>query len=142
MPLQTLGWFAAVMLSGGLGFQTLLEARGGRAAGFAAILVGVVPLMAGAVLGAVSKAMLATAVWLVGLSPLSVPFYAVGSLLSIADLPDAVARDVPRAFYCWLSVGALVTLWLSWRLWVARRAMAASVLALPPTLPLSPTPSC
>jgi len=139
VPLQTLGLFAAVMLSGGLGFQALLEARGGRTVGLTAILVCVVPLMAGVVLGVLSKGLLSTAVWLVGLSPLSMPFYAVASLLSIADLPDAVARDVPRAFYCWLSVGAVVTIWLSWRLWAARQAMARNVRAVPPALPVEET---
>jgi len=68
------------------------------------------------------------------------PFYAVGSLLSLAELPDALVRAVPQAFYCWLGVCVGAMLLLSWRLWVARRAMAASVLALPPTLPQNATP--
>ena len=131
VPLRTLGFFAAVMLAGGLGFQTLLEWKGGRVVGLTAIFVGVVPLMVGAVCSAVSERLLATALWLIGMSPVSLPFYAAGSLLSIAELPVVAARAVPRAFYFWLLVGVLVMLWLSVRLWAARQAMARRVLAAP-----------
>ena len=145
VPLSTLGYFAAIMLSCGVGFQALLEAKGGRVVVLVGILAGGVPLMVGAVLSAIDG-MLATAAWVTGISPLSLPFYAVGSLLSLAELPDAVIHAVPQAFYCWLGVCVGAMLLLSWRLLVARRAMAASVLALPPTLPLKPhqraNPSC
>ena len=137
MPLSTLGYFAAIMLCVGGGFQALLEAKGGRTVALTGILLGVVPLMAGAVLSAVSG-MLATAAWLIGMSPLSLPFYAVGSLLSIAELPEEVVKAVPRAFYCSLGVWIGVSLWLSWRLWTARKAMAGNVLALPPAPPATP----
>jgi hypothetical protein len=52
-------------------------------------------------------------------------------LLSLAELPAQLARAVPRAFYFWLLVSVLVTLWLIARLRVARRAMADSALAAP-----------
>ncbi len=134
VPLSTLVYFAAVMLSSGVGFQALLEAKGGRAVVLAGILVGVVPLMAGAVCSAVSG-MLTTAMWVIGVSPLVLPFFAAGSLLSIADLPEAVVHTVPQAFYVWLGIGVVAMLWLSWRLWAARKAVAGNVLALPPALP-------
>jgi hypothetical protein len=51
VPLRTLAFFVAVTLTGGLSFQALLEAKGGRAVGLATILVGVVPIMVGTVLG-------------------------------------------------------------------------------------------
>ena len=134
VPLSTLGLFAAVMLSGGCGFQALLEAKGGRSVALAGILVAVVPLMIGAVCSAVSG-MVTTAVWVIGMSPLSLPFYAVGSQLSIVDLPEEVTHAVTQAFYCWLGLGMAVMLWLSWRLWVARSGMAGSGMAQPPALP-------
>ncbi|MEI6603920.1 MAG: hypothetical protein WCP35_01330 [Verrucomicrobiota bacterium] len=127
VSLLTLGFFAAIMLSCGSGCQALLEAKGGRVVVLSGILVGVVPLMAGAVLSAVSG-MLATAAWLIGISPLSLPFYAVGSLLSIAELPDSVVDAVPQAFYCSLAGWMGGMLWLSWRLWAARKVMAVRVL--------------
>ena len=131
VPLRTGLFFAAVMLTGGVGFQALLEARGGRALGMAAIFVGAVPIMAGAVLGSNGDRLLPVAAWLIGISPMSLPFYAVGTLLPLAELPAAAARAVPRAFYFWLAVGGLTTLWLAGRLWASRRAMARSVLAAP-----------
>jgi len=119
VPWSTLGVFAAVMLSSGGAFQALLEAKGGRSVALTGILVAVLPLMAGAVLSAVSG-MLASAAWVLGISPLSLPFFAVGSLLSIAELPEAVVHAVPQAFYCWLGIWVGGALWLSWRLWIAR----------------------
>jgi hypothetical protein len=96
-----------------------------------AIFVGVIPIMAGAVLSTGSE-LRPIAVWLVGISPVSLPFYAAGTLLPIADLPEELARAVPQAFYFWVCVALLVTLWLSRRLWTARKAMADNVRAAPP----------
>ncbi len=131
VPFRILGYFAAVMLAGGIGFQALLEAKGGRIVGLAAIFVGVVPLMAGTVLGTISDRLIPLASWLVGMSPVSMPFYAAGTLLSLAELPAQAARAVPRAFYFWLLVAVLVTGWLIVRLRAMRQAMARSVLSVP-----------
>lgn len=128
VPLPVLGYFAAVMLTAGIGFQALLEAKGARVFGLASIFVGAVPIMAGAVLGAISERMVPIATWFIGLSPASLPVYAAGSLLSLADLPREAARALPRAFHFWLFVGALVSGWLVARLWSARRAIARDTL--------------
>ena len=130
VPWRVLGFFAAVMLTGSLGFQTLLEAKGGRALGFAAIFIGAVPIMAGTVLG-ISERMVPLAVWIAGVSPVSMPVYASGTLLSLAELPTHAARAVPRAFYFWLFTGMLACVWLIVRLWAARRAMAKNILDAP-----------
>ena len=119
------------MVTGGVGFQALLEARGGRVVGLVAIFVGVIPLLAGTVLGAISDRMIPLASWLIGISPVSMPFYAAGTLLSLAELPPQAVRAIPRAFYFWLFVSGLVTAWLIVRLWATRQAMARSVLAAP-----------
>ena len=131
VPLRTFGYFAAVMLTGGVGFQALLEAKGGRVVGIVAIVFGAVPVMAGVVIAPISNRMIPLASWLIGISPVSLPVYAPGTLLSIAQLPSEAARAVPRAFYFWLLVGVLVMLWLIARLWAVRTAMAKSVLAEP-----------
>ena len=131
VPLAVLGYFTAVMFAGGVGFQTLLEVRGGRAVGLTAIFVGVLPLMIGAVLST-SDRLIPTASWLIGISPASMPFYAAGSLLTISELPTAAARAVPRAFFFWLLVSVLVTVWLTVRLWVARKTIANTYLETPP----------
>jgi hypothetical protein len=121
-------FFAAVMLTGGVGFQALLEAKGGRTLGLAAIFAGVVPIMAGTVLGTISDRLIPLASWLVGISPLSMPVYAAGTLLSIVELPVHAARAVPRAFHFWLFVSGIVTVWLVIRLRAARKEMAQLVI--------------
>ena len=131
MPLRNLAFFIAVMVTGGVGFQALLETKGGRTVGLVTILVGIVPIMIGVVFAAIGPRMIPFASWLIAISPISLPVYAAGTLLSIADLPVEAASAVPRAFYFWLMVSALVMLWLVARLWVARRAMAKNVLASP-----------
>jgi hypothetical protein len=79
--------------------------------------------MAGMVLGVISDRMIPAAVWLTGISPASMPFYAVGSLLPIAELPAVAARAVPRAFQFWLFVSAVTAVWLLVRLRQSRRMM-------------------
>ncbi len=126
VPLKVLGYFTLVMLTGGLGFHALLEARGGRVVGLAIIFIGVVPLMIGAILSVSSNRLLPAASWLFGLSPASAPVYAVGTLLELSELPAKVARSIPYAFYFWQAVFALTTLWLLVRLHAARKRIAES----------------
>ena len=128
VPLPVLGHFALVMLTGGLGFHALLEAKGGRIVGLAVIFVGIVPLMVGAVVSASNNRLIPAASWLFGISPASGPVYASASLLSITELPANLARSVPRAFYFWQAVSLLVTLWLIGRLWSARKEIAGSAI--------------
>ena len=132
VPLQVLGYFTVVMLTGGLGFHALLEAKGGRIVGLAAIFVGIVPLMVGAVVSASNNRLIPAASWLFGISPASGPVYASATLLSITELPANLARSVPRAFYFWQAVSLLVTLWLISRLWSARKAIAGSAIKREP----------
>jgi hypothetical protein len=130
VPLPVLGYFSAVLLAGGVGFQTLLETKGGRTVGLAAIFVGVVPIMIGAVLS-VSDRLVPAASWLTGISPASLTFYAPGTLLTLADLPASAAHAVPHAFFFWLGVSLFTTLWLSIRLRASRCAMAKCTLTNP-----------
>jgi hypothetical protein len=134
VPIGVFGLFAAVLLSAGVGYQALLEAKGGRHVTLTAIFVGVVPVMIGAVM-AVSENLAPIAVWLIGMSPLSLPVYASSSLLSLAELPEGLSRAMPRAFQFWLFVAILTCCWLVKNLWVARRAMARKVLDAPAAEP-------
>ncbi len=123
--------FALVTLAAGLVFQLMLETWGGRAVTLTAIFAGVVPVMAGAVLLPVGDRLLPAAAWLISLSPLSTPFYAAGSLLSLSELPVEIARAVPRAFMFWQIVATVAALWLVKRLFTKRREMARRVLQEP-----------
>lgn len=129
VPLSTLGYFIAVMLAAGLSYQMLLEIKGGRAVGFATIVIGVAPLMIGAVLYSIGEWLYPTASWVVGLSPMSLPLYASCSLLSLSDLPDGFALAIPKAFHFWLLVAILVTIWLLVKLRATRAAMAEKILS-------------
>ena len=131
VSLRTLGYFLAVMITGAVGFQALLEAKGGRAIGLAAILLGVLPIMVGTVLWPISDKLIPAAAWFAGISPMSMPFYASSTLLSIAELPMHTALAVPRAFYFWLFVAAIAAAWLAIQLRSMRSAMARSVLSEP-----------
>ena len=133
VPLRTLGYFIAVMFAGGVGFQTLLEGKGGRVLGLATIFVGVVPVMVGSVMASISDRFAPAAAWLIGMSPVSTPFYASGTLLSIAELPGNIARAVPRAFHFWLFVGLIVALWLAVQLRANRQKIAKDVLQVAAT---------
>ncbi|MEK7952108.1 hypothetical protein [Luteolibacter soli] len=128
MTTKILLFFALVMVTAGVGFQVLLEAKGGRVVGLVTIFAGIVPPMAGAVIAPISKGLAPLSVWLFGMSPASLPLYASGSLLSLSELPVEIARAVPRAFQFWLFITTVACLWQISRLWVSRRAKAKSVL--------------
>jgi hypothetical protein len=128
LPVTVLGYFAVLMLSSGLMFQALLEKGGGRAIGLAGVLVGVVPVMVGTVLGIISDRLQPLAIWVTGMSPASMPFYAAGGLLPLAELPPHAARALPRAFHFWLLVSAITALRLLWVLRQSRQHMKQSAI--------------
>lgn len=131
VPIEVLGYFTAVLFAGGVGMQLLMEWKGGRTVFLVAILLGVVPIMIGAVLSVINDNRVSLAAWVIGISPISLPFYAAGSLLTISELPVEAARAVPRAFNFWLLVSCLVTFWLIFSLRKFRKAMAQKVLEQP-----------
>lgn len=141
VPPEVFAVFVAVMATAGVGFQVLMESKGGRSVAMAAIFIGIVPIMIGAVLAASSNRLIPAAAWLIGMSPLSFPMYAAGSSLSLAELPQAVSLAIPRAFQVWLSVAALTTFWLVIRLRASRKSRAASALAAPAPAGLAAIPS-
>lgn len=126
--MTVLVYFTAVLFVAGVGAQLLMEWKGGRAVFLTVILVGVVPLMVGSVFAVVGGTMTPLAIWIMGISPASLPFYASGSLLSLAELPQGAARALPRAFQFWLFVSCITALWLAVKLRTSRKKMAARVL--------------
>ena len=129
MSLKILLFYALVMVAAGVGFQALLESKGGRVVGLVTIFAGIVPVMAGAVIAPIDDSLAPLAVWLFGISPASLPMFASASLLSLSELPMEVARAVPRAFQFWLFVTTMACVWRISRLWVSRREKAKSVLS-------------
>ena len=119
LPTMAIAAFLLVMATAGLGFHALLEGRGPRAAGMAAIFIGVVPIMVGSILGTMGFSVVAT--WLMGISPVMAPMYASGVMLPMTDAGADIMRSLPRAFWFWQFVGTILTLRLIHWLWQSLR---------------------
>ena len=119
--------FALVLIGGGLACQAILEAWGWPRLFLVGVLVGVLPILAGGILGSVSDRTLPPAIWIGALSPLAAPGYATAILIPSVDLPMEIARAVPRAFWFCQGLTVLVTLWLLVRLRQIHRSRRESV---------------
>ena len=128
MPAIALGSFALAFFAAGLGFQALIEGQTGRTVGLTAIFLGVVPLLVGAIIALSSNGLAAPATWLIGVSPMSSTFYAASATLPVADFPIDIERALPRAFWFWQGIGALVAITLLVKLRQSRKAIAKSTL--------------
>lgn len=125
VPASVFCYFLFVLLSAAICFQSLLEAKGGRTVGLATIFVGIAPILIGAVFSA-NERLVPAASWLFGISPITGPVFASGTILSLSELPANVARAIPRAFYFWQAVYFLSAIWFSFRLRTARKTIAGS----------------
>ena len=121
--------FVVTMVGAGLGFHALLESRGGKLVGLAVILVGFVPIGLAIIAGVTSNKLAAHAVWLLGISPLSGPFYASGVTLPQGGMPAELSKPLPGAFWFWRGIYVLVSAWLVAKLIAARKAVAKQTLA-------------
>jgi hypothetical protein len=116
--------FLLVLATGGMGFHSILEGRGGRSAGITVIFIGVVPIMAGSVVAIINNRFAAPATWLFGMSPAASPALASMVVAPLAEMPTGVLRAMPRAFWFWQAIAALVALRLMAGLYRALRATA------------------
>lgn len=131
--------FAVVMVGAGLVSQAVMEGWGGRKYFLLVVFAGVVPLMAGGIIGTVSSRALTPAVWLAGISPLSSPVYAAKALVPTETWGAGFDLAVPRAFWFWQGLTALVAVWLVSRLREIHRSRRAKVLGPPTGLTSSAT---
>lgn len=115
----------ATILGAGLLFQVLLEWKGRKVTGLTVLLGGILPMMVGVVAGASSNDLAALSVWLIGACPAAWPFYAGNVVVPTHEMPLAVARALPMAFYFWVGVGLIFSVWLCSKLWIYRREVAA-----------------
>lgn len=123
LPLSCLAAFASTLVTAGFGFHALMEGRGARATGLAAVFL-IVPMMVGAVLLATDEDFLVATIWLVGLSPLAMPFEAAGATVPVTHEQPDLVRALPPAFWFWQVVAFLVTLRLVLQLRASRKAIA------------------
>ena len=110
-----------ILACGGLGLSALLESRGRKVTGLATIFVGILPLMLGVIFAVSSNDLIALAVWLGGICPLSWPIYGSGVFLSQEGMSRDVARAVPNAFWFWQGAALLTAGWLLTKLRKSRK---------------------
>jgi hypothetical protein len=122
-----LGIYAIVMFAVGLGFQTLLQWKGGRSLGLAVIFIGVVPIMAGSIMATISDRLLHISSWVTSMSPLSLPLAAPVSRLSINDVEKLPLQAISGAFAFWLLAWSVVAIWLVLKARSANRDLKARV---------------
>ncbi len=127
LPALTLLVLVMVLANTTLGFHAALEGWGGRRLFMFVIFIGIVPAMAGFILGTASDGLMPLATWLSAISPISGPALAPAVLVPGSDLPAQVARAVPRAFWFWQSVTVLAVAWLLWQLRAVHRERRAGV---------------
>jgi hypothetical protein len=108
--------------------QAVLDAEGGRAVGMGLLFIGVLPLMAGAIIGSIDNDYLHVGIWIAGVSPLSLPASAPVALLSLADSEAMAVRPIQGvARFGWL-VWGLVSLWMIQRSRTHRQTLKQRIL--------------
>ncbi len=108
--------FAVVLLGAGVTCQAILENWGGARLFPTVVLAGVLPVLAAVVVGSVSSRYAAPAAWIGAISPVAAPAYAAVVLIPTVELPPAMQRAAPRAFWFWQGITVLTMLWLMVRL--------------------------
>ena len=108
--------FLLVLMNATLTFQAVLEGWGGKRLFLAIIFAGIVPILAGFIVGMAGDRLLTLAVWLNASSPAYGPVAASTVLVPDVSLPLAVSRSVPLSFWFFQSVLLMLTLWLLARL--------------------------
>jgi len=121
------GAFLLVLLGGGLICQGVLEAWGGQRFFLVCVFGAVLPVMVGGITASVGTRSLTAATWLAGVSPVASPAYAAVVLVPTVEVPREVVRALPRAFWFWQGVTALVAGWVVWRLREIRQSRRALV---------------
>ncbi|MGC6425581.1 MAG: hypothetical protein ACON5H_01130 [Akkermansiaceae bacterium] len=125
LPGGTIWVMGGVLLAAGMAFQVLLEWKGKKVVGLSVLLGGILPVMVGVVFAASDKGFEAISVWLMGAFPAVWPFYAGNVIVPTHEMPLSVSRAMPMAFYFWVGVGLIFSIWLCLKLWTYRRQVAA-----------------
>jgi hypothetical protein len=122
-----IGYFILAMVTCALLHHILLEAKGGRVVFLALIFILVLPLMVASILLGASDSnpsnrLPSIAVWIGGISPLSLPALCAANHLSIAQFPVSVSRAIPAAYIFWQAVYLITVISLIKTLWRSRKA--------------------
>lgn len=120
--------FAVLLLGVGLISQAVLEGWGGRRFFLLVVFAGLVPVMAGGIVGTISSRALTPAVWLAGISPISSPVYAAKALVPTETWGAGFDFAAPRAFWFWQGLTVLLAVWLVIRLREIHRSRREKVM--------------
>jgi hypothetical protein len=116
------GFFILAMITCALLHQMLLEAKGGRAVFLSIIFLLVLPLMVASILMGASDRLAPLAVWIGGISPLSLPALCAANHLTITELPLNISRAIPGAYIFWQAVYLITVISLTKTLWRTRKS--------------------
>jgi hypothetical protein len=92
------------------------------------LFIGVLPLMAGAIIASIDNDYLHVGIWIAGVSPLSLPASAPVALLSLADSETMAVRPIQGAARFGWFVWGLVSLWLIHRSRTHRQTLKQRIL--------------
>lgn len=121
-PPPLAGYFILSMVTCALLHQILLEAKGGRTVFLSLIFILVLPLMVASILMGAADRFAPIALWIAGISPLSLPALCAANHLSIADFPLILSRAIPGAYIFWQVVYLISVISLLKTLWRTRKA--------------------
>lgn len=116
------GFFILAMVTCALLHQMLLEAKGGRTVFLSIIFLLVLPLMVASILMGASDRLAPLAVWIGGISPLSLPALCAANHLTITDFPVNISRAIPGAYIFWQAVYLITVISLTKTLWRSRKS--------------------
>ena len=119
-PPSLAGYFILAMVTCALLHQMLLEAKGGRAVFLGIIFLLVLPLMVASIVIGTSDRLAPIAVWIGGISPLSLPALCAINHLSISDFPMDLSRAIPGAYVFWQAIYLITVISLTKTLWRTR----------------------
>jgi hypothetical protein len=86
-------------------------------------LIGVVPVMLGAIIVSTDDRYAGAAMWLMSISPLLAPICGCGASMPMAELPFQVSLALVPAFWFWQGVASLLVVAFLAKLWRARRGI-------------------
>jgi hypothetical protein len=125
-PPEAGGWLLLAIITCGMLHHLVLEAKGPRVLFLAVIFIAIVPLMLAAIMMGTSDRLQPLAIWIGGISPLSLPVLTALRHLSISEMPWMIERAVPAIWLFWQSVHGLMLLLLTHSLHKTRKRVKAN----------------
>lgn len=121
-PVSLSGYFILAMVTCAMLHHLLLESKGGRAVFLNLIFVLILPLMVASIMASASDRLAPLAIWIAGISPLTLPALCMSDHLTISNFPMNINRAIPGAYLFWQVIYLVVVLKLIKTLHASRKA--------------------